>query len=385
MSKKIYENLNYTQDDKVILLAYERRLKLLENYRSLKSIDIKEDKIKIGDIGFSNEGLITGGKSGDQVYGVNTIVKNNDKPEHRYLFKKMVLKIFKKKNKRHFREIYNQIMFQSFFSKPESESERNRLFPMFDRIPCPKVYLQGKTDDGYFLLMENVMDNVYNFELEEYIINISNSKENLCIQKYPPDSTESLPNPYIIEYDIIENIFLQLFNIIKEMITNDKIVYNHCDIHPRNVIVNRGEVKLIDFGESRNLIKKTNKTFNACDKDREAAMIMNKIFSTKTKNFLDKNFKGKLSFLSILKNEFKSFFIKDNVGRVDLRFLHMNLYLYLLLSDNIHKVKEEIKNLKKKINSFNPLNKYDKILSEIETLIKNIFDNLKSPVNTSEV
>ena len=114
------QNLNYTQDDKVILLAYERRLKLLKNYRSLKSIELNENTIKIDDIGFSNEGLITGGKSGDQVYGVNTIVKNNDKPEHRYLFKKMVLKIFKKKNKRHFREIYNQIMFQSFFLKLES-------------------------------------------------------------------------------------------------------------------------------------------------------------------------------------------------------------------------------------------------------------------------
>ena len=115
------QNLNYTQDDKVILLAYERRLKLLENYRSLKSIDIKEDKIKIGDIGFSNEGLITGGKSGDQVYKVNTIVKykGTEYVLEKMGLKKMVLKIFKKKNKRHFREIYNQIMFQSFFSKPE--------------------------------------------------------------------------------------------------------------------------------------------------------------------------------------------------------------------------------------------------------------------------
>ena len=55
-----------------------------------------------------------------------------------------------------------------------------------------------------------------NLIIQEYIINISNSKENLCIQKYPPDSTESLPNPYIIEYDIIENIFLQLLLLPSE-------------------------------------------------------------------------------------------------------------------------------------------------------------------------
>lgn len=370
------QNLNYTQDDKVILLAYERRLKLLQNYVKLDNIIIQDDTIKLGGLCFSNEGLITGGKSGDQVYKVNTIVNNNDV---NYELEKMVLKIFKKKNKRHFREIYNQIMFQSFSN--------------IGYIPCPKVYLQGQTDNGnYFLLMENVMNNVYSFELEEYIINISNSKENLCIQKYPPDSTESLPNPYIIEYDIIENIFLQLFNIIKEMITNEKIVYNHCDIHPKNVIINNNDVILIDFGEARNLIKKTNKTFKACDKGRYATMKMNEIFSTKTINFLEKKFLGKKSVFSILSREIISLIRKDNFGKVDLRFLYMNLYLYLLLSDNIDKVKGLMKDLKTKINSFNPLKKYDDILTKIEFRIKNLFSFLKkespeqsiSLVNTSE-
>ena len=354
------KNLNYTQDDKVILLAYERRLKLLENYRSFDSIEIKDETIKLGKMRFSNEGLITGGKSGDQVFKVNTIV------DGQYQLKKMILKIFKKKNKKHFREIYNQIMFQTF--------------SVIGYTACPEVYLQGEIGNGnYFLLMENVMNNVYNFELEEYIINISNSKENLCIQKYPPDSKGSLQNPYIIEYDIIENIFLKLFNIIKEMITNEKIVYNHCDIHPKNVIINNNDVILIDFGESRNLIKKTNKTFKACDKGRYATMKMNEIFSMKTNNFIKKKFSGKPSVISILSREIISLIRKDNFGKVDLRFLYMNLYLYLLLSDNIDKVKGLMKDLKNQINSFNPLKQNkEKNLKKIETRIENIFSFLKN-------
>lgn len=176
------------------------------------------------------------------------------------------------------------------------------------------------------------------------------------------------------------------------MITNKKIVYNHCDIHPKNVIINNNDVILIDFGEARNLIKKTNKTFKACDKGRYATMKMNEIFSTKTINFLEKKFLGKKSVFSILSREIISLIRKDNLGKVDLRFLYMNLYLYLLLSDNIDKVKGLMKDLKTKINSFNPLKKYDDILTKIEFRIKNLFSFLKkespeqsiSLVNTSE-
>jgi serine/threonine protein kinase len=168
------------------------------------------------------------------------------------------------------------------------------------------------------------------------------------------------------------------------MITSPQIVYNHCDIHPKNVIItfnnyyDKYQVKLIDFGEARNLIKKTNKTLKACDKGRFAAMSMNKVFSTKITNFLKRKVQGKKSFFSILLREFISLFRKDNLGRVDLRFFYMNLYLYLLLSEKINDVSNVLKELKNLINSFNPLNdNIIEILNKIRIKIQEIFSRIK--------
>jgi hypothetical protein len=382
----IYKFKDYTQDDKVILLAYERRLKLLKNYREVKlgfinnkiTIEYNINNTDKQVIGFDDLGSITGGKSGDQVYKVNTFVNNGIN----YKLEKLILKIYRKKNKKHFREIYNQIMFHDYFNK------NINLTPVINHIPCPKVYLQGKSKNNiYYLLMENVRDNVYSCELEEFIINTSSTKiynnsnnsnsNNVCIK-----NIENIEN--------IENIFLQLIDIISLMILGPKIVYNHCDIHPKNVIVSydkeneQYQVKLIDFGEARNLIKKTNKTFKACDKGRFAAMSMNKVFSTKNNNLFKKKFLGKKSFFSILSREFISLFRKDNVGRVDLRFFYMNLYLYLLLSGNLEIVTgiddNLLKQLKNQINDFKPLilkNDLIKSLDNIRAKTQVIFEKIK--------
>jgi len=322
--KNLYNNLNFTQDDKVILTSYERRLKLLENYKAIENVTFVGDhKIIIDDgenkIGFNNQGLIAGGKSGDQVFNVNTF---SDIGENDYKLEKMILKIYRKKNKKHFREIYNQIMFHSYFSNYD-------FTPNIPSIPCPKVYLQGKlSDNEYYLLMENVRDNIYSCELEQFIIKTNINK----IYNYS-DSNDCIKNISSIEN--IENIFLQLIDIIWFMIISPQIVYNHCDIHPNNVIItfdkynDECQVKLIDFGEARSLIKKTNKTFKACDKGRYASMSMNKVFSTKINNFFKKKFQGKKSVFSILLRELTSLFRKDNVSRFKV-FLYESLFVFIV-------------------------------------------------------